>query len=389
MFGTSFFGFQGASDSQLQPQLLTTLIQDRKAFFRADAIRSLLIVMGIASVIYAFIKNWFNPSVAILSIGLVVLFDVWGIGARYLSKDKFQASSQANTPLLERPVDQQIKQYEKSRGDYRVLDLSVNVFNNSTTSYHHNTIGGYHAAKLMRYNDIIEKQISNNNQNVINMLNAKYIIKQDQTVSQNPLACGTAWFIDTIRKVNTPNEEMSALNSFNPQEEAIILDNEFNNYAGNFEPQKGGEISLTQYDPQNLVYSYTAASPQFAVFSEIWYGPDKGWQAFIDDKPVDHVRVNYLLRGLKVPEGKHKISFKFKPVKIQQYITISRAASGILMVALLGMIGWAGFNFYKNPGEPNPIPSAPERPVSPVSRDTKPSPKTTSVQQNKKTGKKN
>jgi hypothetical protein len=241
----------------------------------------------------------------------------------------------------------------------------------------------------MRYNDIIEKQISNNNQKVINMLNAKYIIKQDQTVSQNPLACGTAWFIDTIRKVSTPNEEMAALNNFNPQEEAIILDNEFNNYAGNFEPQKGGEISLTQYDPQNLVYSYTASSPQFAVFSEIWYGPDKGWQAFIDDKPVDHVRVNYLLRGLKVPEGKHKIAFKFKPVKIQQYITISRAASGILMVALLGMIGWAGFIFYKNPGEPNPFPSAPERPVSPVSRDAKPSPKTTSVQQNKKTGKKN
>lgn len=389
LFGTSFFGFQGTSDSQLQPQLLTTLIEDRKAFFRADTLRSLLLVLGTASIIYAYLKRWFNPSIAILSIGLVVLFDVWGVGSRYLSKDKFQTSSEVSTPLLERPVDQQIKQSEKSRGDYRVLDLSVNVFNNSTTSYHHNTIGGYHAAKLMRYNDIIEKQISNNNQNVINMLNAKYIIKQDQTVSQNPLACGTAWFIDTLRKVTTPNEEMAALNNFNPQEEAIILDNEFNNYAGNFDPQKGGEITLTDYDPQNLVYSYTADSPQFAVFSEIWYGPNKGWQAYIDDKPVDHVRVNYILRALKVPEGKHTIAFRFKPVKIQQYITISRTASGILMVALLGMIGWAGFNFYKNPGEPNPFPSAPERPVSPVSRDTKPSPKTSSVQQNKKTGKKN
>jgi hypothetical protein len=239
----------------------------------------------------------------------------------------------------------------------------------------------------MRYNDIIEKQISNNNQNVINMLNAKYIIKQDQTVSQNPLACGTAWFVDTLLKVNSPNEEMAALNNFNPQEVAIILDNEFNGYAGNFDPQKGGEITLTQYDPQNLIYSYTANSPQFAVFSEIWYGPDKGWQAFIDDKPVDHVRVNYLLRGLKVPEGKHKIAFKFKPVKIQQYITISRAASGLLMVALLGMIGWMGFNFYKNPGEPNPFPNAPVQPKAPVTRDTKPSPKPSAPQQ-KKSGKK-
>jgi hypothetical protein len=389
LFGSSFFGFQGASDSQLQPQLLTTLIQDRKSFFRADTLRSLLIVLGIASVVFAYLKNWLNPSIAIFSIGLVVLFDVWGIGSRYLSKDKFQTSSQVSAPLLERTVDQQIKQSEKSRGDYRVLDLSVSTFGNSTTSYHHNTIGGYHAAKLMRYNDIIEKQISNNNQNVVNMLNGKYIIRQDQTLSVNPLACGTAWFIDTIRKVNTPNEEMAALNNFNPQEEAIILDNEFNTYVGNFDPQKGGEISLTQYDPQNLVYSYSANSPQFAVFSEIWYGPDKGWQAYIDDKPVDHVRVNYILRALKVPEGKHKIAFKFKPVKIQQYITISRTASGILMVAFLGMIGWAGFNFYKNPGEPNPFPAAPVRPKPPISRDTKPSPKTTSVQQNKKTGKKN
>jgi hypothetical protein len=388
LFGTTFFGFQGASDSQLQPQLLTTLIQDRKAFFKADTVRSLLLVTGVAAVIYAYIKNWFNPSVAILSIGLVVLFDVWGIGARYLSKDKFQSSSQVNTPLQERPVDQQIKQAEKSRGDYRVLDLSVNVFNNSTTSYHHNTIGGYHAAKLMRYNDIIEKQISNNNQNVINMLNAKYIIKQDQTVSQNPLACGTAWFIDTLIKVNSPNEEMAALTSFNPQEVAIILDNEFNGYAGNFDPQKGGEISLTKYDPQHLVYTYNTTSPQFAVFSEIWYGPDKGWQAFIDDKPVDHVRVNYILRGLKVPAGKHTIAFRFKPVKIQQYITISRAASGLLMVALLGMIGWMGYQFYKHPGEPNPFPVSPVQPKTPLSRDTKPSPKP-SGSQHKKAGKRN
>jgi hypothetical protein len=290
--------------------------------------------------------------------------------------------------LKERPADKEISSLEKSRGDYRVLDLAVSTFGNSTTSFYHNTIGGYHAAKLMRYNDIIEKQISNNNQNVINMLNAKYIIKQDQSVAQNPLACGTAWFVDTLLKVNTPNEEMAALNNFNPQEVAIILDNEFSGYVGNFDPQKGGEITLTQYDPQNLIYSYTATSPQFAVFSEIWYGPNKGWQAFIDDKPVDHVRVNYLLRGLKVPEGKHTIAFRFKPVKIQQYITISRAASGLLMVALLGMIGWMGFNFYKNPGEPNPFPSAPVQPKAPVTRDSKPTPKP-SAPQNKKTGKKN
>jgi hypothetical protein len=389
LFATSFFDFKGPSDGQLQPIVLTNIIKDRIDFFKADAFRSFYFIGASAIAIFLFTKNWIKPTILISALGFLTLLDHWTVGQRYLGKSSFDNVETMETPLVERPADKEISSLEKSRGDYRVLDLAVSTFGNSTTSFYHNTIGGYHAAKLMRYNDIIEKQISNNNQRVINMLNAKYIIKQDQTVSQNPLACGTAWFIDTIRKVSTPNEEMAALNSFNPQEEAIILDNEFNGYAGNFDPQKGGEISLTQYDPQNLVYSYTAASPQFAVFSEIWYGPDKGWQAFIDDKPVDHVRVNYLLRGLKVPEGKHTIDFRFKPVKIQQYITISRAASGLLMVALLGMIGWMGFNFYKNPGEPNPFPSAPERPVSPVSRDAKPAPKTTSVQQNKKTGKKN
>lgn len=389
LFAESIFDFKGPSDGQLQPIVLTNIIQDRIAFFKADAFRSFYFIGSAAIALFLFSKNYLKPALLIASIAVLTLLDHWIIGQRYLGKSSFDNPVTMDTPLKERPIDKEISSLETNRGNYRVLDLAVSTFGNSTTSYYHNTIGGYHAAKLMRYNDIIEKQISNNNQNVINMLNAKYIIRQDQTLSVNPLATGTAWFIDTLRKVNTPNEEMAALNNFNPQEEAIILDNEFNNYAGNFDPQKGGEITLTDYDPQNLVYSYTADSPQFAVFSEIWYGPNKGWQAYIDDKPVDHVRVNYILRALKVPEGKHTIAFRFKPVKIQQYITISRTASGILMVALLGMIGWAGFNFYKNPGEPNPFPSAPERPVSPVSRDTKPSPKTSSVQQNKKTGKKN
>ena len=387
LFATSFFDFKGPSDGQLQPIVLTNIIQDRIDFFKADAFRSLYFIGAAALAIFLFTRNWIKPTILIVALGFLTLLDHWSVGQRYLGKSSFNNPATADTPLKERPADKEISSLEKSRGDYRVLDLAVSTFGNSTTSFYHNTIGGYHAAKLMRYNDIIEKQISNNNQNVMNMLNAKYIIKQDQTVSQNPLACGTAWFVDTLLKVNTPNEEMAALNNFNPQEVAIILDNEFNGYVGNFDPQKGGEISLTQYDPQNLIYSYTATSPQFAVFSEIWYGPDKGWQAFIDDKPVDHVRVNYLLRGLKVPEGKHTIAFRFKPVKIQQYITISRAASGLLMVALLGMIGWMGFNFYKNPGEPNPFPNAPVQPKAPVTRDTKSTPKPSAPQQ-KKAGKK-
>ena len=389
LFAESVFDFKGPSDSKLQAIVLTNIIQDRIAFFKADAFRSFYFMGSAAIALFLFSKNYLKPTLLIGSIAVLTLLDHWIIGQRYLGKSSFDNPATMDTPLKERPVDKEISSQESSRGNYRVLDLAVSTFGNSTTSYYHNTIGGYHAAKLMRYNDIIEKQISNNNQKVINMLNAKYIIKQDQTLSVNPLACGTAWFVDSLIKVNSPNEEMAALNNFNPQEEAIILDTEFNNYAGDFNPQKGGEITLTEYDPQNLVYTYSTDSPQFAVFSEIWYGPNKGWQAYIDDKPVDHVRVNYVLRALKVPEGKHKIAFRFKPVKIQQYITISRTASGILLAALLGMIGWAGFNFYKNPGEPIPFPKAPEKPKAPVSRDTRPSPKPSSVQQNKKSGKKN
>lgn len=388
LFAESIFDFKGPSDAKLQQIVLTNIISDRIAFFKADAFRSFYYMGSAALLLFLFSKNYLKPILLIASIGALILLDHWTIGQRYLGKSNFDNPETMDTPLKERPVDKEISALEANRGNYRVLDLAVSTFGNSTTSYYHNTVGGYHAAKLMRYNDIIEKQISNNNQNVTNMLNAKYIIRQDQTLSVNPLACGTAWFVDTLRKVTTPNEEMAALTNFNPQEEAIILDSEFNNYAGDFDPQKGGSITLTDYDPQNLIYSYSADTPQFAVFSEIWYGPDKGWQAYIDDKPVDHVRVNYLLRALKVPEGKHTIAFRFKPVRIQQYITISKTASGILMIALCGMIGWVGYNFYKNPGEPNPFPNAPARPKTPAVRDSRPSPKT-SGQQNKKPGKRN
>jgi len=389
LFGTSLFDFKAPDDDRMQEIIVTNLIQDRMDLFRQDAFRSFYLIAATATMLFLFSRNMVKPSLLLLSLGGLMLFDHWEIARRYLGKSSFERPETMQTPLQERPVDKEIAALEKSRGDYRVLDLSVSTFGNATTSYYHNTIGGYHAAKLMRYNDIIERQLSNNNSNVFNMLNAKYIIRKDQPYSVNPLACGTAWFVDTIRKVDSPDAEIAALTNFNPQEEAILLDKEFAGYAGDFNPQKGGEISLTTYDPQNMIYTSSADSEQFAIFSEIWYGPDKGWQAYIDDKPVPHVRVNYLLRAMRVPAGKHTISFRFKPVKIQRYIDMSRIASGFLSLALLGMIGWLGYTFVRNPGEPKPFPNTPSAPkASAAPRESRPSPKP-APQPTRKPGKKN
>ena len=253
--------------------------------------------------------------------------DRGSVGKRYLGTDKFVKANRANSDYQQRPVDQQIFAAEKidpnnpaanpiGRGGYRVFDMSINTFNSSQTSYFHNTIGGYHAAKLQRFEDLRNHHINKGNPSVMNMLNTKYIISREGKLQGNPGANSPAWFVETIKKVNTPNEEIAALSGLKTAEEAVIIDSEFNNYIGGFDPQKNGTISLTKYQPHDLTYTANSTSDQFAVFSEIWYGPDKGWQAYIDGNPVEHVRVNYALRGLKVPAGNHKIEFKLLQVSI-------------------------------------------------------------------------
>jgi len=154
--------------------------------------------------------------------------------------------------------------------------------------------------------------------------------------------------------VNTANEEIESLNDFDPVRD-VIVHKEFSDYIGDYGPAAEGKVTLTDYRPNRLTYSSTSPSDQFAVFSEIWYGPDKGWQAYIDGEAVEHIRVNYCLRGMKVPNGKHEIVFEFKPQSFLRGESISLISSSIILLALIGMIGFGGWKWYQNVEESKPV----------------------------------
>jgi hypothetical protein len=214
---------------------------------------------------------------------------------------------------------------------YRVMDKANNTFNDAFASLYHSSIGGYHPAKLRRYQDLIDGYLDKNHQECINMLNAKYIITRDGQITVNPDAAGNAWFVDTVVSASDPNEEFALLQHLDSKHEAIILDKEFPGYKGSsYDPN--GTITLVDYKPDLLTYTYSSTTPQLAVFSEIWYGPDKGWHAYIDGMEVPHIRVNYVLRGLSLPEGSHKIEFKFYPDKVWAAIRMNRIILWILLV---------------------------------------------------------
>lgn len=322
---------------QYGEQFINALNEDRASLMRSDAFRSFLFIVAAVVTIWLFLIGKLKSQAALIIVGSLILVDLWGIDRRYINKESFKPKSNQKSLFTARPVDQQILQDPDI--SYRVLDLSVNTFNSAQTSYFHQTIGGYSAAKLQRYQDIIDYHISKNNSEVFDMLNTKYIISQDQQLQKNPRALGNAWFVEDIKKVSTPNEEIEALYDFKADSTAIVLDKEFNNYVGDFNPSKNGTIQLTKYVPDRLEYKSNSTSDQFAVFSEIWYGPDKGWIAYIDGKEVPFVRANYVLRGLKVPAGEHKIEFKFIP----KSYTIGKTAATISSIIILLLIGFGIF----------------------------------------------
>ncbi len=336
--GPALFDFSSPRDATYAQQagLVDALISDRKALLRSDALRSVLFVILTGGAIWLFVQKKIGKGALLGVMGILTLVDLWGVGKRYLDKDHFVASVTYENQFNPRPVDEEIFALEpQGRGYYRVLDLSISTFESSQTSYFHNTVGGYHPAKLQRYQDLIAEHITKGNIGVLNMLNTKYIINQNQQLQLNNEALGPAWFVEAIEKVSTPNEEIDVLDSMDPATVAVVLENEFGDYIGDFDPQKSGLITLESYAPHRLKYTTSASSPQFAVFSEIWYGPDKGWQAYLDGEPVPHVRVNYVLRGMKIPSGNHEIEFVFRP----KTFIIGKQLTTIFSILIVGLFG--------------------------------------------------
>jgi hypothetical protein len=342
IMGSSFFDFSHVNDQGLAQNYgwdLNALEEDRMSLFKADSLRSLVFILLAAGGVWLLMKEKIKPVFFVLAVGALILFDLWGVNKRYLNEDSFVRKSKYENLFQPRPVDAEILKDQSL--SYRVLDMSVNTFNNATSSYYHKTIGGYHPAKLQRYQDLIDHHINLSNIQVFNMLNTKYIISREQKIQQNPEALGNAWFIDSIIKVETPNHEIDALKNFRADRHAVVLDSEFDNYVGDFKPQKNGSILLTSYVPDRLKYESNSSSEQFAVFSEIWYGPDKGWDVYVDGEKKDHIRVNYALRGMKVPAGKHEIEFRFEPQTYKTGQTLSGISSIVILLIMIGSIAFA------------------------------------------------
>jgi hypothetical protein len=273
----------------------------------------------------------------------LILIDMWSVNRRYLNNDSFVRKSIAAVPF-EPSVADQIIMKDKDP-DFRVFNQTVgNPFADASTSYFHKSLGGYHGAKLRRYQELIDYQLAKGNMNVFNMLNTKYFIVPDEKGGQpqmqiNMQAMGNAWFVNNAHMVNNADEEIGALTDFVPSETAVY-DKRFENQVKGHLISKDSlaTIELTDYKPNHLTYKSVTRKDQLAVFSEIYY--DKGWNAYIDGKPAPHFRANYVLRAMIVPAGTHTIEYKFEPKVYKTGEKISLASSILLVLLALGGIGF-------------------------------------------------
>lgn len=339
LFGTSLFDFEGLRDAsydQMLPGFLENIIADRKVIFFSDSLRTLIFVVISAGVLWLFLKEKLNKNYAIIVLGAIILFDLVSVDKRYVNNADFQNAREIEKPFAASEIDQEIL---KDKSHYRVANFIVDPMNDGSTSYFHNSIGGYHAAKLERYQELFDFQILKNNIEVLNMLNTKYFVFEDgsqrETVQQNPNPNGNAWLVNTIKIVENANEEILALDSLKTKTEAV-LDKRFvsEGFKTNYPIDSSATIQLTSYALNNLVYDFNASTNQFAVFSEIYY--KDGWNAYIDGNLTPHYRVNFVLRGLEIPKGNHKIEFKFEPTVVKKGTTIVLISYGLLLVIFAG-----------------------------------------------------
>ena len=340
LFKSSLFDFSGASDGFYRQNygqaFMDAIKEDRKAIFTQDTLRTLVLVLLSAGAIFMFLRDKLKEKWVILGFGLLILVDLVGVDRRYVNNDDFVSAAKVNKPFQANEADKEIL---RDTSYFRVYDL---VSGPSKPSYYHNSLNGYNAAELRRYRDLFDFYIANNNINVLNMLNTKYIIAQDEkgTVFNyvNDDTNGNAWFIKKIEKVDSANEEIILLDSLDNKNHAIYSSHKaierLNNVKPNYAVDSLASIKLTKVTPNYLKYESSNTNEGFAVFSEIYYG--NGWKTFIDGAEASHMRVNYTLRGMPIPAGKHTIEFKFDPDVVKTGSSITLASSILLGLLLLG-----------------------------------------------------
>jgi hypothetical protein len=343
------------------PEWITSaLAADRQKLLRSDAFRSFALIMAAAAIIWAFINEKFKKEYAIVAIAVLFLGDMWFVNKRYLAADRFvnKERSQTQNPT---PADAHILQ---DTDNFRVLNLSVSTFNDASTSYFHQSIGGYHGAKIKRYQELIDTTLSREINHIIrsansaetleqmleqieasfdntpglNMLNAKYVIlSPDALPVDNPKAMGSAWFVETPVLVENANEEIMAINRTDISAQAII-DKQFGNLVtkSSYPLSDGDTIILTSYKPNELVYSAQCSGEMLALFSEIYY--PAGWKSYINGVETPHFRANYVLRAMVIPQGNHEIVFKFEPASYRTGNTVAYTSSAIFILLIIGHI---------------------------------------------------
>ncbi len=335
----SQFGFSGGSDAYyLQnygPEFINALKEDRKSLYSADLLRSGFLVLLTFGLLWFFIKNKISKSTAIILVGIIMISDLFFIDKNYVNAKSFVSPSEVDVPFQATASDLEIL---RDTSHYRVFEVNGNM-SSSRASYFHQSIGGYSAVKPRRMQQLFDYQIAKNNMEVLNLLNAKYIIQTDKEGKEfptyNPNYNGNAWFVQKVKFVNSSDEEMKSLDKLDSKNEAVVNQKEFDTLlkTNSFVKDSLSTIKLISYKPNHLKYTSNNPNPGLAVFSEMYYA--EGWNGTIDGKTAFHFRADYALRAMEIPPGKHIIEFKFEPQVVNTGSTIA-LISFILMILLLG-----------------------------------------------------
>ena len=335
----SQFGFSGGSDAYyLQnygPEFINALKEDRKSLYSADLLRSGFLVLLTFGLLWVFIKNKISKSTAIILVGIIMISDLFFIDKNYVNAKSFVSPSEVDVPFQPTASDLEIL---RDTSHYRVFEVNGNM-SSSRASYFHQSIGGYSAVKPRRMQQLFDYQIAKNNMEVLNLLNAKFIIQTDKEGKEfptyNPNYNGNAWFVQKVKFVNSSDEEMKSLDKLDSKNEAVVNQKEFDTLlkTNSFVKDSLSTIKLISYKPNHLKYTSNNPNPGLAVFSEMYYA--EGWNATIDGKTAFHFRADYALRAMEIPPGNHNIEFKFEPQVVKTGSNIA-LISFILMILLLG-----------------------------------------------------
>ncbi|MBX7241966.1 MAG: YfhO family protein [Bacteroidia bacterium] len=362
--GISTFTFEGAEDDKIGA-LKSVLIKDRQGMFYTDTFRALFFILGCGGAIWLALAGKIKNTVMYIILGGLIILDLWSVNKRYLNDGDFIPKTQYQAEISAKSAADEFILQDKSH--HRVLNIATNTFNDALTSYYHKSVGGYHPAKMRRYQDLIEAGIQPETQKlveklqkgasdstirsafgaspVLNMLNTKYVIYEEKSRPLvNPVALGNAWFVSEIKVAQSADDELKTVTGVNTANTAVIGP-DFAAQVSGFTPVRdsSSRIKLLEYQPNGVKYESQNAQEGLAVFSEIYY--DKGWKSFIDGKEVPHFRADWVLRGMRIPAGKHTIEFKFEPESYYKGESYALMGSILVLLLIAGLLAgeyWMG-----------------------------------------------